>query len=212
MHRAMTIVLSLLLFAGILTQVTAQEAGEEAFVQTLFRHLERLNWEESETGALEKYLFTYEWKNLTGVDAEILAQSLSYGKERGIAAEGELVDMAYELSLNLKAMRGLSLQPREMLRASLNAVRAAVERFGQEKAELADFRQQFKEQIKRQVAGIQESSFRNQSERRQLKPGRSGTWSPPVPEERTGSVGGSGSDPPGPAGSGSDSVGGNGGR
>ena len=215
MKRILKLASVLFFLFGILMPASAQDAENETFVRNLLRYLERSNWEASETGALERHLFAYEWQNLAGVDPEIVARALSYGKEHGINSPEDLAGIAHQISLSIREMLGLGLEPREALRMSTNAVRTiATERIGlRNTEEIPDLAQTFREQMRRQIAGAQQSSLRRQAQRRVSRPGRSDTWSPPTPEERAG--GGSSSIPSGPgkpSGPASESSGGNGGR
>ncbi|MBN1685381.1 MAG: hypothetical protein JW852_01945 [Spirochaetales bacterium] len=214
MKRLVKITPVVFLLFGILFRATAQETDGETFIQNLIRNLARANWEASETGALERHLLTYEWKNLTGVDPEIVAQALSYGRERGILAPEDLAEIARELSLNMREMSRLGLQPRDMVRAAMNAVRmVTTERTVREGAQIPDLAEAFREQIRRQIAGAQQSSLRRQAQRRSAGPDKLDTWSPPTPEERA--SGGSSNVPSGPgkpSGPASEISDGNGGR
>jgi len=210
----MKIVSLLFLLGYVFVQAPAQDLEEESFVQNLLRYLTRSNWDAPDTGELERHLLTYEWKNLTGVDPGIVAQALRYGRERGISAAEDLADMAYQLSRSIKEMLTLGLEPREVLMASMNAVRVVTAgRLAREGEETPGLAQTFEEQIRRQIQGVQQSALRRQAERRVLKPERTASWAPPTPEER---ASGGGSNLPTGAGNQSglipDSPGGNGGR
>ena len=192
MEKAKKFTFLIAILVGFVITVAAQETGEERYVQNIIRVLERSNWETSEIGALERHLFAYEWKNLSGIDPDIVVQALSYGKDRGIDTPEDLAQMAYQLSLSIGEMLRLGLEPRDILRASLNAVRKiATVRLGYEGEQIPDLAQTLREQIQLQRAGIQKVVLRRQAERR--GPGLS---SPAHPDERAG--GGSPNLPSGP--------------
>ncbi len=202
----MKTMLVLLILGSILVQAPAQDIEDQTFIQSLVRNLARYNWDVSETGALERYLYSYEWKNLNGADTELIAQALSYGKARGIEAPGDLAEIANQVALQTKEMLRLGLEPREIRRVCMNTIRTiTTKRYAFENGQIPDMAQTFRDQISRQVAGAQESALRRQAERRVSQPEGADTWTPPTPEGRA-------SGPPRPGGPVADSPVGNGGR
>ncbi len=214
MKRTTKMRVVLLLLAGLLAQTAAaQDSGETLFARNLVQSLHRLNWEASEIGELERYLYQYEWKNLTGVDPSIVAQALSYGREHGLRLPEELAETAYQLSLGVSEMVRLGFKPREALRAVTAAVRTmTAERVATRTGEHSpDLSQTLREQLRRQITGSQESSLQRQATRRISRPDRSDTWTPPAPQEKPGE--GEPNIPSGPGKpSGSETSNGNGGR
>lgn len=216
MKKRTKMILVFLLLAGMFIQATAAEdADVNAFAQNLVQSLQRFNWEASEVGELERNLYKYEWKNLQAVDPLVVAQVLSYGKKRGIHLPDELAEMAYQLSLSASEMMRLGFEPREVMRAVTDVVRAfATERVTSRTGEQSpDLTRAFREQLRRQMDGAGESSLQRQAQQRVSRPERADTWTPPAPEERPG--GGRSNVPSGPgesSGSTSESSSGNGGR
>lgn len=189
MKRKTKITAVLLLLSGLIIHIAgAQDRGEDTFAQNLIRALERYGWETSEVGEMERYLYTYEWKNLQGVDPVTVAQALSYGKENGSFAAGDLAEMAFQLAKSAGELIRLGFQPREVMLAATNAVRTMTvnrvsSRTGEQTPDLA---QTFREQLRRQINGTQESSMQRKAQRQVSRPERTGTWTPPAPEERLG--------------------------
>jgi hypothetical protein len=216
MKKRTKMMMVLFVLAGMFIQTAAAEdAGVNAFAQNLIQSLERMNWEVSEVGELERHLYTYEWKNLQGVDPLIMAQVLSYSKERGIHAPDELAEMAYQLSLSAREMMRLGFESREIMRAATDVVRTiaterVTSRTGEQTPDLAGA---FREQLRRQIDGSGESSLQRRAQQRVSRPERADTWTPPTPEERPG--GGRQNVPSGPgesSGSATEPPSGNGGR
>ena len=206
--------LALFLIMGILSYAGAQETGD-VFAHNIVRVLTRLGWSTSETGAFERWIYTYEWKNTTGADPEIVAAAVSYGKERGIDSPEDLAGIAYQLSMSMQEINRLGLEPREILRVSMNAVRAvSTARLESGKAVgEATLSRMLREQIRNQTERAGQSSLRRKTGQGVSGASRSDTWEPPSREDRN--SGGSSNvpdGPPGPAGPGSDIFGGNGGR
>ncbi len=199
MKRRAKMAVVVLLLSGLITQMAvAEDAGANIFARNLIQSLQRYNWETSEIGELEHHLYTYEWKNLQGVDPLAVAQALSYGKEHGIHAAEELAEMAYQLSVSAGEMIRIGFEPRDVMMAATSVVRTmtnerVMSRTGEQTPDLA---QTFREQLRRQINGTQESSLQRQAQQRVSRPERSDTWTPPAPEERPG--GGRSNIPSGP--------------
>jgi hypothetical protein len=184
--KAKTAVMILLLSVFIIQISVAQDAGENTFAQNLVRTLERYGWETSETGELERHMRSYEWKNLQGVDPAAVAHALSYGKENGSFSADELAEMAYQLALSAGELIRLGFQPREVLLAATNAVRTMTVNRVRTGEETANLPQTFREQLRRQINGTQESSLQRKTQRQISRPERPETWTPPSPGERQG--------------------------
>lgn len=200
----------ILLILGVFTHITvAENTGTDMFAQNLIQSLERYNWETSEVGNLERYLYTYEWKNLQGVDPAAVAQALSYGKDHGNYTANELAEIAFQLSESAGEMIRLGFESRDIMLAATDVVRTMTNnrvttRTGEQTPDLA---QTITEQLRLQLKGTQESSLQQQTRSRVSRPERADTWTPPAQQGKPG--GGTSNIPGGPS---TESQNGNGGR
>jgi len=196
------ILVTLLLGAG--TVLYSQEEPSDTFLRELERLMIRDGWNETQTGELTRYLHTYRYENLQGVDPEVVALALQYagsreGKSLGIP---EMAVVASQVMNMAGEMASLGFETQDIGTAALNGVRFMLTNREQLKlgADSPETALQLQEQIRLQVRDSQSSELKSQIQdrTRTSNPHDPEEWAPSGP---AGSPGGN--DPAGTPGAGS---------
>ena len=208
MKRLSVLLAALFLLTAAGTAFAQADEGD-VFVQNLVRELERRNWDASETGQLVRNLAMYEWKNLSGVDPEIVAFSLSYCRERGVDDPAERAALAWQLTERVREMKALGLESRDIAQTTLKGIRIATTTRNQLRAEeeAPDLAQQIREQVRREIGEAQGRALQRQMKKQVSGSESPNGWTPPGPGKVPGPARGDGANNGG-AGTG---AGGNGG-
>lgn len=116
----------LFLFTAASGPAQAQDA-EETFVRALQRFMEAEGWETAETGNLLRWLHTYRWENMTGVDPEVVGLALGALRRQQAQLSAEhTARLAFELAALVREMQTLGFERGQITRAAVNGVRAVL--------------------------------------------------------------------------------------
>jgi hypothetical protein len=126
-RRSVVLAAALLFLAAATVGWAQEQEAPDAFVRALLRCMEVEGWDTSESGALFRYLHTYRWENLKGVDAEAVGLALGLVRRQQEQLRPEdTAQLAYRLALMAREMQTLGFEPGQITRAAVNGVRAVL--------------------------------------------------------------------------------------
>lgn len=182
----------------------AQDEPSETFLRELERLMVQDGWETSEMGELNRYLHTYRYENLEGVDPEVVALALQYARGRNEESLDvpAMAMIAAQVMNSAGEMAALGFENRTIAAAVLEGVREMFTlreqlQTGESSPETA---LQLKEQLRLQVKDCQNSELKSRirTRTRTSNPHDPEEWTPPGPGGIPGGNDTDGSPGPGP--------------
>ena len=190
--------------AGLLMMsqpLLSQDSDDQLFMRELVRIMERNGWSTSETGQLERHMLVYKWERLKGVDPEIIALALQYGRDQ---SDKELnfqqtARLVQRLAYTAGEMVKLGFDGRDITRVVIDETRLMIEQRWRLNENSPELSQQTRDQIRMQIMSAEGDRLKEQlrTRTRTSNPKSPDSWPSPGPHGETGKA-----DPPNPQGPG----------
>ena len=130
-----------------------------------------------------------EWKNLEGVDPEVVALVLSFCREKGVENLADYADIAGRVAEGVLEMSKRGFTSRQSAVAVMKGIRLSA-------PDSPSFADQIREQVRNQTQDATGKAIRKRAAERTERPKDSDSWTPPAVEERSND--GRAGIPPGP--------------
>ena len=212
-ERRFTVVLLTVVALTLSQPAWSQDSEDDMFVRELIRTMERIGWSTLETGQLERQMQVYRWERLQGVDPEIVAMALQYGRDR---VENDLTyqqtaRLAQHLAFAAREMGSFGFDSRDVVRAVMNETRIMMEQQWRLDEKSPELTEQTRDQIRQRIRSTEGDLLMEQLRTRTRSGNLKGpdSWPSPGPHGGTGNTDAPGPHEPG-GGSGSGPGGGSG--